>query len=136
MSMIENWISGYLYNEPFTESNEDLCMTFQSIGWSLVHKNTIKICSPSIFLLVSLSLSILYFLFHKDKDTFGILPLSVEHLMYVFLILFRFYKCFNNFHLNKKYKYVFSLKRVSLEFYLYDARELSISLWSKIISCD
>ena len=41
--MIENRISRYLYNELFSESNEEKCTAFQSLAWSLiVHKNTIK----------------------------------------------------------------------------------------------
>ena len=51
--------------------------------------------------LVPLSLCILYFLFHKVKDTSGILQPSIRHLVYVFPIFFRFHKCFNNFHLSK-----------------------------------
>ena len=43
MSMIENRISGYLYNKFFSESNEKKCTAFQSMAWSLiVHKSTIK----------------------------------------------------------------------------------------------
>ena len=38
--------SGYLYNELFSESNEEKCTAFQSMAWSIiVHKNTIKNCS-------------------------------------------------------------------------------------------
>ena len=51
--------------------------------------------------LFGLSLCILYFLFHKGKDTSGIPQPSVQNLVYVFRIFFRFHKCFNNFHLNK-----------------------------------
>ena len=47
--MIENRISGYLYNELFSESNEEKCTAFQSMAWSLiVHKNTIKNCSTPL----------------------------------------------------------------------------------------
>ena len=43
VSMIENRISGYLYNELFSESNEEKCTAFQRMVCSLiVHKNTIK----------------------------------------------------------------------------------------------
>ena len=43
--MIENRISGYLYNELFSEGDEEKCSAFQSMAWSLiVHKNTIKNC--------------------------------------------------------------------------------------------
>ena len=40
--MIGNRISGYLYDELFSDSNEKRCMAFQSMAWPLiVHKNTI-----------------------------------------------------------------------------------------------
>ena len=57
--MIENRISSYLYNELFSESNDKIYTTFQSMVWSFVaHKNTIKNCSTSLqaFPLRSLSL--------------------------------------------------------------------------------
>ena len=41
--MIENRISGYQYNDLFSESNEEKCKPFQIMAWSnIVHKNTIK----------------------------------------------------------------------------------------------
>ena len=47
--MIEYQISGYFHNEPFSESNEEKCMAFQSMAWSLnVHKNTIRNCSKAL----------------------------------------------------------------------------------------
>ena len=47
--MIENRISGYLYNERFSKSNEEKCTAFQSMAWSfIVHKNTIKNCSTAL----------------------------------------------------------------------------------------
>ena len=49
MSMVENCISGYLYNEPFSESNEEKCMAFQSIAlYLIIYKNTIKNCSTAL----------------------------------------------------------------------------------------
>ena len=48
-----------------------------------------------------LSLCIIYFLFHKGKDTSAISQPSIQHLVYVFPIFSRFRKCFNNFHLSK-----------------------------------
>ena len=84
--MIENRISDYLYNELFRESNEEKCTAFQSMTWSLiVHKNTIKNCSTTLqaFSFRSLALSILYFLFHKDKGTSGIAQPSVPYLIHV-----------------------------------------------------
>ena len=101
--MIENRISGYLYNELFSESNEEKCTAFQSMVWSLiVHKNIIKNAQlPSKHFPSSVSLCILYFPFHKVKDTSAIPQSSVQNLVYVFPIFFRFRKCFNNFHLSK-----------------------------------
>ena len=41
--MIENRISDYLYNELFSESNEEKCTAFQRVASSLiVHKSPIK----------------------------------------------------------------------------------------------
>ena len=34
--MIENHISGYLYNELFNESNEEKCTAFQRMAWFLI----------------------------------------------------------------------------------------------------
>ena len=43
--MIEDRISGYLYNELFIEINEENCLAFQCMAWSLIaHKNTIRNC--------------------------------------------------------------------------------------------
>ena len=121
MSMIVNHISGYLYNEIFSKSNEEKCTVFQSMAWSfIVHKNPIENCSAALqafsFRSLSLSLCILYFLFHKGKDTSAIPQPSVQHLVYVFPIFFRFHKCFNNFHLRKNMliNKFFSLKHVVL----------------------
>ena len=95
--MIENNISDNLYNEHSTESSEEKCM-----AWSLiVHKNTIKNCSPSIFFPPPFTTCIFCSLFHGGKDISAIPQPSVHHLVYVSLIFFRFHKYFNNFHLNK-----------------------------------
>ena len=63
-----------------------------------------------------LSLRILYFLFQKGKDTPAISQPSVQHLVYVFPIFFRFHKYFNNFHLSKNIliNKFFSLKHAFL----------------------
>ena len=59
VSIIENRISGYLYNELFSESNEEKCTAFQSMAWSLtVHKNTIKNGSAALQLFTFRSLSL------------------------------------------------------------------------------
>ena len=90
--MVENRISGYLYNELFSESNEEkvwLCPL-------LFIKILLKIAQlfskhfPS-----DLSLCIIYFLFHKGRDTSAIPQPSVQHLVYVFPIFFCFHKYFN-----------------------------------------
>ena len=61
--MIENRISGYLYNELFSERNEEKCTAFQSLAWSLIaHKNTFKNCSTALHVFSFRSLS-LYLLF-------------------------------------------------------------------------
>ena len=93
VSMIENQISGYLYIELFNENNEEKWTAFQSMFWSLiVHKNTIKNCSTTLqaFSFRSLALSILYFLFHKDKGTSGIAQPSVPYLIHVLPHFFSF----------------------------------------------
>ena len=61
--MIENRISGYLYNDLFSESNEEKCTAFENLAWSLiVHKNQKLLnYSPSIFLEVSLFVSSISF---------------------------------------------------------------------------
>ena len=85
--MIANRISGYLYNELFSKSNEEKCTAFQSMAWSItVHKNNIKTCSTAhqAFSSWSLSLCILFFLFHKGKDTSGIPQPSIQYLVYLF----------------------------------------------------
>ena len=87
VSMVENRISGYLYNELFSESNEEKCTAFQSMAWSLiVHKNAIKNCStalqPSIFLPVSLFVSFISF-FIKSR-------ILLQFLSQAFRILYMF----------------------------------------------
>ena len=105
MSWIENRISGYWYNEGFiNESNEEKCTAFQSMAWSLVvHKYAIKNSAQLLYkhFLSDLSLCIIYFPFHEGKDTSAISRPSVQHLVYVFPIFFRFRKCFNNCLLSK-----------------------------------
>ena len=86
--MIENRVSGYLYNEPYSESNEEKCAVFQSMASSfIVHENTIKNCSTALqaFSFRSLSFCILYFPFHKGKNTSAILN-QVFSILYMFLL--------------------------------------------------
>ena len=64
--MIENRISGYLYNELFSNSNEEKCTTSQSMAWSLiVYKSTIKNRSTALqaFSFRSLSLFVSFISF-------------------------------------------------------------------------
>ena len=64
--MIENRISGYLYNELFSNSKEEKCTTFQSMAWSLiVYKSTIKNRSTALqaFSFRSLSLFVSFISF-------------------------------------------------------------------------
>ena len=102
--MIENRISGYLFNERFSDSNEEKCTAFQNMAWSfIVHKNTIQSCSNAlqVFSFWSLSISIIDFFFHEGKDTSAIPQPNVQHLVYILPNFFRFHKCFDNFHLSK-----------------------------------
>ena len=83
--MIENRISGYLYNELFSESNEEKCTAFQSMAWSLiVHKNTIKNCSTALqaFFFRSLFVSFISF-FIKAR-------ILLQFLSQAFSILYMF----------------------------------------------
>ena len=103
VSVIENRVSGYLYNERFSESNEKNVRPFKVWpGPVLFIKILLKTTQlPSKHFPSGLSLCILYFLFHKSKDTSAIPQPSVQYLVYIFPICFRFHKCFNNFHLSK-----------------------------------
>ena len=61
--MIENRISGYLYNELFSESNKEKCTAFHGMACSLiVHKITIKNCPTArqAFSFQSVSLYVLF----------------------------------------------------------------------------
>ena len=116
--MIENRISRYLYNELFSESEKENVRPFKLWLGNLLF---IKILSKTVQLLSkhfpsSLSLCILYFLFHNGKNTSAVPQPSVQHLVYVFPIFFRFHKCFNNFHLSKiiLINIIFLLKHVFL----------------------
>ena len=62
--MIEDQISGHLYNELFSESNKERFTAFQSMAWSLVvDKNTIQNCSTALQAFSFWSLP--FFRFHK-----------------------------------------------------------------------
>ena len=83
--MIEDRISGYLYNELFSEINEEKYTAFQSMAWSLiVYKKLLETAQLlSNHIPSGLSLCILYFLFHKGNDTSVSPQTSVQHLVYV-----------------------------------------------------
>ena len=96
--MIENLISGYLYNELFSERNEEKSTAFQSMAWSLVvHKkyyHKLLNCSPSIFLPVS---HFVYFIsfFIKAKILLQFLNQAFS-ILYIFSpFSFVFILCFN-----------------------------------------
>ena len=94
LPMVENRISGSLYNEPFSESKTGNVRPFKvwlgPLWFIKILLKTAQLLSkhfPS-----DLSLCTLYFLFHKGKDTSAIPQPSVQHLVYVFPIFFRFHK--------------------------------------------
>ena len=111
--MIKNRISSYLYKELFSESNDKICTTFQSmVGPLLLIKILLKTAQPlskhfpsglSLCILCQRPLTIItkrsildvaavldpplfHFLFHKGKDTSAIPQPSAQHLVYVFPI--------------------------------------------------
>ena len=93
--MIENRISGYLYNELFSESNEEKCTAFQSMAWSLiVHKNTIKNCSTALqaFSFQFLSLHLLFPL--KTRVLLQCLSQAFS-ILYMFFPFFHFHNFFH-----------------------------------------
>ena len=60
--MIDNHISGNLYNELISESSKEKCTVFQSMPWSsIAHKNTIKNCSTVLQAPISLFVSFIFF---------------------------------------------------------------------------
>ena len=86
-----------------------------------------------------LSFCILYVLFHKGKDTSAVPQPSVQHLVYEhFVHLVCSHKCFNNFRLSKNIliNKFFYWNMCFYLFTIHEAKELSVSLWSKIISCN
>ena len=102
--MIENRISSYLYYERFSESNEEKCTAFQSMASFLMFiKILLKLlnCSTKSFP-SGPSHCIHYFLFYKDKDTRAFPQPSVQHLVYVFPIFFRFHTCLLNAKISHK----------------------------------
>ena len=101
--MIENCISGYLYNELFSKINEEKCTDSQNITGPLLFIK-IRLKTAQLFskhFPFDLSLCILYFIFHKRSDTSAIPQPSFQDLVYVSSIFFGFHKCFNNFYWSK-----------------------------------
>ena len=94
--MIENHLSGYLYNELLSESNKKNFTAFQSIAWSLiVDKNTTKNCLAA-FQALSFRYLYLYSLFPLKTSILLIPQLSVQHLVYVSLTFFFFHEFFTD----------------------------------------
>ena len=95
--MIENRISGYLYSERFSKSNEEKSTGFQRMAWSLiVHKNPIKNCTTALQAFFFRSLS-LYPLFHFSSRQ-GYSCSSSAKLSASCICS---HKCFNYFQLSK-----------------------------------
>ena len=83
--MIVDRISGYLYDELFSEINEEKC-TFQSMAWSLiVYKYTIRNCSTALqgFSFQSISLYPSFLFFIKTR-------ILLQFLSQAFSILYMF----------------------------------------------
>ena len=101
--MIENCFSDCLYNELLANVMKKNVRPFKVwLGSLLFIKILLKTAQLlSKYFPSGLSLCILYFPFHKIKETSAIPQPSLQDLVYVFPIFFRFHKCFNNFHLNK-----------------------------------
>ena len=76
ISMIENHISGNLYNELFSESSEEKCTVFQSMAWFLIVNELFSKHFPPSF-----PLSNLYFFLHQGKAASAIPHPSVHHLV-------------------------------------------------------
>ena len=84
MSMIENHISGNLYNERFSKSSEEKCAVVQSTAWSLiVHKMLLKTTQLFLQAFSSRSLSLCQkarILLQFLSQAFIILPEKKEFL--------------------------------------------------------
>ena len=97
MSVIQNRISGICIMNYLAKVMKKNVRPFKVWRGSLLY---IKILLKTAQLLSThfpsdLSLCILYLLFHKGKDTSAIPQPSVQHLVYVFPIFFRFHKFFH-----------------------------------------
>ena len=74
MSMIENHVSGNLYNKRFSEISEEKCTVFQIMDWYLIVHQNLHHLSPglslSLSLSPSLSLSLSFSLYPLFQDIF------------------------------------------------------------------
>ena len=52
MSMIQNHVSGNLYNKRFSESSEEKCTVFQIMDWYLIVRKNLHHLSPGVFLCI------------------------------------------------------------------------------------
>ena len=89
--MIENRISGYLYNELFSKSNKEKCTAFESIVWSFTgDKSTIKNCSTALqaFFFRSASLYPLFTLKAKILLQFLSQAFSILYMFFPFSFVF------------------------------------------------
>ena len=82
-----------------------------------------------------LSFYFFYFFFHKRKDTFTIPQPSLHHLVYFSPFSFVFINALITYTYAKiPYKQLFSLQSLKRVF-LHIFTSMTVSLWSKIISC-
>ena len=70
MSMIENHVSGNLYNKRFSESSEEKCTVFQIMDWYLIVHQNLHHLSPGLSLSLPLSLSLSFSLYPLFQDIF------------------------------------------------------------------
>ena len=85
--MIENRVSGYLYNELFSKSNEENVWSFKVwLGPLLFMKILSKTAQlPSKHFPSGFSFFIFYFFFYEGKDTSAI-PQARLSILYMFLL--------------------------------------------------
>ena len=104
VSIIEDRISSYLYNELFCKINDKKWRAFKNMACSLiVYKNTIRNCSTALqaFLFRSISLYPFFSFFIKARILLQFLSQAFSIFLMFSPIFFRFHKCFSNFHLSK-----------------------------------
>ena len=124
VSIIEDRISSYLYNELFCKINDKKWRAFKNMACSLiVYKNTIRNCSTALqaFLFRSISLYPFFSFFIKARILLQFLSQAFSIFLMFSPIFFRFHKCFNNFHLSKNIliNEFFSLRHVFLRVFVF-----------------